>query len=336
MVSFSPTIDFVIPTLNSGVILESCLQSIRSQNYSQSKINILIVDGGSTDNTLSIANKFSCQILKNPLKTAEAGKAVGLKHLKSDFVALIDSDNILPTSNWLTNMLIPLQDSSIIGSEPIKYTYRPHGGFIERYSALTGVNDPYMIVAGNFDRYSLIYNRWTNLSIPTKIFKKFLFLELNTSQLIPTIGANGTIFRSDIFSNFSSDYFIDIDFLTTLPSPIKFAKVKVGIIHTFCESSISKFIKKQTRRATDLYIYRHLRTNFLVHNNTIPTIKFTLYVCLLIPMLWHTAIGYFRKPDPAWFFHPLACIITLWVYSRVTILHLFNNLHPINRQVWKQ
>jgi len=334
--SFNPSIDFVIPTLNSGAILELCLQSIRSQKYPQSKIHILIIDGGSIDNTLSLAKKYSCQILKNPLKTAEAGKAVGLKHLKSDFVALIDSDNILPSKNWLTKMLLPFKNNSIIGSEPIKYTYRSQAGFIERYSALTGVNDPYMLISGNYDRFSYIYNQWTNLNIPTKENINYLCLKLNTSQLIPTIGANGTIFRSSIFSKFSSDYFIDIDFLTTLPSPIKFAKVKVGIIHTFCESSIPKFIKKQTRRATDLYIYRHLRTSLLVHSNTVPTIKFIFYVCLVFPMLYHTLIGFIRKPDLAWLFHPLACVITLYIYSKVTLKHYLGFLKPINRSSWQQ
>jgi hypothetical protein len=36
---------------------------------------------------------------------------------------------------------------------------------------------------------------------------------------------------------------------------------------------------------------------------------------LLLPLLWQSAIGYRRKADAAWWFHPLACWITLLTYG---------------------
>ena len=41
-------------TLNSGAILEKCLRSIRRQKYDQSKIEIVVADGGSTDGTIEV------------------------------------------------------------------------------------------------------------------------------------------------------------------------------------------------------------------------------------------------------------------------------------------
>jgi len=143
----SPKIDIIIPTLNSAKVLPSCLKSILKQDYHH--YQILIIDGGSTDQTLKIAKKFHCQIINNPLKTAEAAKALGLKKSKSEFIALIDSDNILPSKNWLTKMLLPFKDPEIIGSEPISFTYRQNAGFIERYSSLLGANDPYAYFNSN-------------------------------------------------------------------------------------------------------------------------------------------------------------------------------------------
>ena len=94
-------ISVVTPTLNAASVLEAELESIRSQNYPQDKIEIIIADGGSTDNTLEIAKKYNAVVVPNKLKTAEAGKAAGLKVATGDLVALIDSDNILPTNEWL-------------------------------------------------------------------------------------------------------------------------------------------------------------------------------------------------------------------------------------------
>ena len=45
-------ISVVTPTLNAASVLEAELESIRSQNYPQDKIEIIIADGGSTDNIM--------------------------------------------------------------------------------------------------------------------------------------------------------------------------------------------------------------------------------------------------------------------------------------------
>lgn len=328
-------LDIIIPTLNCAKSLETCLKSISTQNYIQ--YQIYIVDGGSTDNTIKVAKKYHAKILLNPLKTAEAGKAVGIKNTKSPYIALIDSDNILPNHQWLDTMMFPFsKNKNIVGTEPWAYTYRNDGGFIERYSSLTGVNDPYTLIAGNFDRINYLHSSWTNLRIQITNFPYYQIAKFNPKKLFPTIGANGTIFKREVFNNFSSDYLFDIDILSTLPNPVYFAKVKTGIIHTFCESSIAKFIRKQKRRATDLYLYKNLRTYSLTQSNLVPTLKFIFYVSLIIPMLYDTIRGFLKKPDTAWFFHPLACFITLYCYSTITIQNKLGLLKPINRVQWQQ
>jgi len=337
-----PSVSFIVPTLNSAKVLKNCLKSIRSQNYPQSQISILIIDGGSTDSTLKIVNKYNCKILKNPKKTGEAGKAIGIKYATGQYIALIDSDNILPDKNWLTQMISPLlKHPKVIGSEPWSYTYRPQAGFIERYSALTGVNDPYCLIAKNYDRLGYLNPSWTSLKISIKNYADYQIATLFPNQLLPTIGANGTIYKASFIQKyFKSDYFFDIDLISKVLSkinqPLFFSKVKIGIIHTFCESSISKFYRKQIRRATDLYTFQPLRQYSLTQNHLIPTIKFTLYVLLILPMLFDTLKGYFKKPDPAWFFHSLACLITLYTYGLATIKYKIGILKPLNRIQWQQ
>lgn len=53
----------IIATFNSARTLSLVLASIRKQTYSQKDIEILIVDGGSADATLSIAKKFHCNVV---------------------------------------------------------------------------------------------------------------------------------------------------------------------------------------------------------------------------------------------------------------------------------
>ncbi|MDP2754648.1 MAG: glycosyltransferase [Nitrospirota bacterium] len=99
-----PSLSIVIPTYNSSKTLPLCLESIAGQDYPKEKIEFIIADGGSTDSTLEIAQKYTDKIYLNPLKTGEAGKAVGVKRSKGEIIALIDSDNILPSKDWLFRM----------------------------------------------------------------------------------------------------------------------------------------------------------------------------------------------------------------------------------------
>lgn len=333
-------VSFIIPTLNAASVLETCLKSIKKQKLKNCEI--IIADGGSTDNTLKIAKKYHAKILKNPLKTAEAGKAIGVKHAIGKYIALIDSDNILPTKNWLQkNIDILEKDSQLIGTEPIRFTYRPKAGFIERYSALTGVNDPYAFISGVYDRQNFINFKWTGLKIDQIDKNQYIKITLKPNSPIPTIGANGTIFRTDFLkNNLKSDYLFDIDiladYLNKNKKPIYFAKVKQGIIHTFCESSIKKFIRKQNRRITDYFNYQNLRQFNWNQTNKSGILKFIFYTILIIPMLFDTFRGFLHKPDSAWFFHPLACFITLYLYTINTIRKRLNLLKQLDRNQWQQ
>jgi len=245
----SPKVSIIIPTLNSAKVLPDCLNSIKNQQYKN--YEIIIVDNGSTDDTINIAKRYTKNIFQNSIKSAEASKAYGLQKADGKYIALIDSDNILPSNDWLDQMIEPLEKNpNSIGSEPWEYTYRPNGGIIERYSALTGVNDPYTLIAKNFDRKSYLNRNWNGLNIPIKNYLHYQEATLIPGKLIPTIGANGTILRSSLVKKyFKGKYLFDIDLLQIIQNktkkPIIFTKVNIGIIHSFCESSITKFIKKQ-------------------------------------------------------------------------------------------
>ena len=337
-----PKISFIIPTLNSQNVLGKCLFSIKKQEYPFNKIEIIVVDGGSTDNTLKIAQKFKAKIASNSLKTAEAGKAVGIKNATGGFIALIDSDNILPSKFWLKKMINPLmKDEKLIGSEPWKFTYRPQAGFIERYSALIGANDPYAFILGIYDRKNYLNNKWTGLKIRTKNFKSYLEIKLEPGKPIPTIGANGSVLRTEFLKqNLRSNYLFDIDIISQVMNhqnkPLFFAKVKIGIIHTFCESSVKKFIRKQQRRLIDYYSYNSLRQYNWKQVNKHGILKFLIYTLLIIPVLFDTIRGFIHKPDKAWFFHPLACYLTLIIYSTNFIKNKLGILKSLNRDNWKQ
>ncbi len=102
-----PRVSFIIPTMNSERTLERCLQSIRMQDYPD--IEIIVVDGGSTDRSLEIARKYADKVLLQPGPLGLA-RARGARLATGDILGILDSDIYLPHKDWLANAV-----SSLIG-----------------------------------------------------------------------------------------------------------------------------------------------------------------------------------------------------------------------------
>ncbi|KKG86214.1 hypothetical protein DU57_02595 [Methanosarcina mazei] len=93
-----PSISFCIPTKNEGEDLPSCLESIVNQNYDN--IEIIIVDGYSSDNTVKIAKKYGCKIYYDNVSLANS-RQISIEKSSRDIVAIWDADIIIPHKNWL-------------------------------------------------------------------------------------------------------------------------------------------------------------------------------------------------------------------------------------------
>lgn len=340
-----PTISVCIATLNAEMVLEECLFRLFSQNYPKEKIELVVGDGGSKDRTVEIIEKYGGKVYSNPLKTAESGKAVALRYAKNELVLILDSDNFLPDNNWLQKMVVPFFDPEIKLSEPIEYTWRKEGGYIERYCALIGMNDPVCLFLGNYDRWNFLTQKWTEVPHEEEDKGEYLKIRL-TKRGIPTVGANGTIFRREFLESLNTgDYLFDIDVIAkeiAEKGSIFIAKVKVGIIHTFCESNFQKFIRKQRRRIKDYTFHRKNKSRAfdwskfeIGGESSLGLIKFIVFTVLIFPLLFQSIKGYFRKKDWAWFFHIPACWVTLLVYSYGKIEGIFTQ-KEMNRENWRQ
>ena len=330
----------MIPTLNCARTLEACLASIASQDYPRELVEIIIADGGSTDGTLDVARGYTKRIYPNPLKTGEAGKAVALKHASGELVALIDSDNILPSSDWVGRMVSPFDDPEIVAAEPIEYTYRPTDPAATRYFSLLGMNDPLCLFLGNYDRYSHVSGRWTEIPRESEVDAGSYLKVAFRPENMPTIGANGFVGRREIVAEIAAgDYYFDIDVAAQMASGYHFAKVKTGIVHLFAPN-LRTFARKQRRRMRDFQYYRSAGARSYTWTDTRRThgvLKFVLSCLLVFPLVAQAVAGYRRRPDlRAWLCHPAACWTTLVVYSTEFIVGLMRKPRIQERANWGQ
>lgn len=95
MSSTSLLVSVVVPTKNSASTLGDCLASIASQTYPD--IEIIVVDNFSSDDTASIAQKYTKMFFtKGPERSAQRNFAV--QQATGTYVCIIDSDMILSKS----------------------------------------------------------------------------------------------------------------------------------------------------------------------------------------------------------------------------------------------
>ncbi|MBM4162909.1 MAG: glycosyltransferase family 2 protein [Lentisphaerae bacterium] len=313
------SISFVIPTLNSAQTLEACLASILAQRAPRETYEIVIADAGSSDDTRVIARRLGVDtIVENLLKTGEAGKAAGIKASSGELIALVDSDNILPDAAWLERMTAPFRDRDIVACEPLEYTARRGDPALTRYFALLGMNDPLCLFVGNYDRRCAVTGRWTGLAVHQQDLGGYLKLTL-TEETLPTIGANGFVFRRSLLSHVAWDpYFFDIDVMhqAVRAGFRHVAKVKTGIVHLYC-ASLSAFARKQRRRIRDFLFFAQEKQRTYPWNRQKKAgiVRFVLATALILPLVWQALAGCRRRPDRAWLYHLPVCWITLWIYG---------------------
>ena len=91
-------ISIIVPAYNASKYIEKCLNSILSQTYKN--FEIIVVNDGSTDNTLDILKKCSEQsdkikIVAQKNKGVSAARNNGLEHAKGQYIAFVDADDTL-------------------------------------------------------------------------------------------------------------------------------------------------------------------------------------------------------------------------------------------------
>lgn len=89
----------VMAAYNSQDTIEMALKSIRKQDFPQEQIEILVVDGGSSDNTVAIAEKLGAKVINNPFRLPEPGKTIGIESASGRYVCIMDSDEVIKSKN---------------------------------------------------------------------------------------------------------------------------------------------------------------------------------------------------------------------------------------------
>jgi len=93
-------ISVIIPTFNEEENIAQCLVSLTHQTVPRNEYELIVVDGGSGDETRSIAGKYADSVFIQTSKKVGGARNDGIMAAKGEIVATTDADCILPP-NWI-------------------------------------------------------------------------------------------------------------------------------------------------------------------------------------------------------------------------------------------
>lgn len=164
-------ISIVIATYNAGKTLSRCLDSIFCQVGTD--VEVLIIDGGSKDNTLSIVSLYSSKIA---FWLSERDKGIydawnkALAHTKGEWIMFLGADDYL-LPNAIQFYMDLLNNGDLRNVDIISGRYE----YVDKNGKLLGVN-------GSAYNYN-VFKKYMNISHGSTLHNKRLFEELGLFNL---------------------------------------------------------------------------------------------------------------------------------------------------------
>lgn len=248
-----PIISILIPTYNEEDTLERCLKSIFRQDYPKEKLDVIIIDNKSIDNTIEIAKKFPLRIIFNDVaKDSLVSKRIGFEHSKGSFYTWIDADMELGEKKWLQKMIRPLLEDKEIVASMGRFTIKGDETSLTKFLTLDSLNDD-----GYSSQEDPIYKFFTPSMFDVIVEKRsqYYIAEYREGN-IPSQGLG--IYRKAPVSktlHLQGDKLMELDILVYLVrlGYKKFAYVPVETYHYFMKD-IKELARKRLRNIKKNYI----------------------------------------------------------------------------------
>lgn len=314
-------LSIIIPTFNSEKYLWKCLDAIVGQSFKD--LEVIIVDGGSNDGTYGILRDYQpffvrdrFHILSNPYRIAEKAKLIGLKHARGEYVMFLDSDNILPEPNTLSE--------DIFGDKHGFSSFTSSGA----QNTFIGCRPFYIPCGTSFNTY-LTFCLQISDPVSWIISNEASLSALDGENFSTPLGANGTVYLKSKLDELNLEEFEDTEVALKL-----WKKNPNGcwacfcIEHYICEN-IWQFIQKRRRQAFHRLCRGETDSEFdWTKQETSRPIWFAVLYCLtLVGPIFHTIEGLFWG-HKQWLWHIPACYASVLgaVWGYMTYLWAMINL----------
>lgn len=166
---YFPSVTVIIPAKDRGDELVECLESVFSQDYPKSKIEVIVIDDGSKDGTGEVAATFPCRLISLDRNKGQSHcRNLGANEARSDILAFLDSDCVA-NREWLAE-IVPYFQWERIGAVGGRVDGYFASSLLDRYEeSFSSLNmGPHILYGGPDD--SLVYTPTCNLLVRRKTY----------------------------------------------------------------------------------------------------------------------------------------------------------------------
>lgn len=290
MIKQKPLVSVIIPTFNSGPILSSVLNSIKKQNYPAKKIEVLVIDGGSTDETLLIANKYKAKILVNKKQHQVYAKHMGHMVSKGRYIVHLDSDEVLENKNSILNKILLFEKYSNVKAVVPSGHKTPVGVSGSNY-IINDFGDPFSFYMYGFSfNYRFFINQLKSKFKIVSEDRDAVVIDFQKSKNLPGIemSASGMMLDREYLNNRfskikSSPHLISqvFYFLVEQGDLVGFTK-NDPILH-YSASSWNKYLKKLKSRVLNNVFKTEMGKSAFSGRESYYSLGFTIKKYLFIP-----------------------------------------------------
>lgn len=325
-----PLLSIVIPTLNSGALIPGFLDSLSRQTIPKQQLEILIMDGGSTDKTTELAASWGATVVPNPDVLAEPGVNRGLRVATGTLVMILAVDNIFAQPDALENIIRVFDDPSIYAAFPKHESDESDTLYTRYYNTFT---DPFNHFVYGYASNARTFHRAYRTLFHSEKFDIYDFTSNSTRPMLAL--AQGFTLRAG-FTRSSADAYDDCKpLLEIINSNMRVAYIHSVPLYHHTIRDLRHFIRKQ-RWATgnslrnERFGIRH-RESVLSRGQQTRIRLWPVYAFSIVVPLARSIWGVFRDRDAIWLLHPILVFLSAYSSSIETFAYVIDRHSRVSR-----
>jgi len=112
----------IVPVLNAERTIGDLLDSLMRVDYNKDKLEIILVDGGSTDRTREIIQSYPVKLIVEKKKGLNVARNTGVRNSSGEIILFTDSDCVVP-EDWVKQIVKNFRDKKIgcVGGSVSRY-----------------------------------------------------------------------------------------------------------------------------------------------------------------------------------------------------------------------
>ncbi len=135
-----PSFSVVVPVKDEAIVVERLFETIQKLTYPKEQVQVVLVEDGSTDNTLALCRQFEASrgnvvVLQRSVSNGKPSALnFALQHCTGDFIAVFDADNVL-ASDALVNVAKYFEDPAVAAVQGRNLSINPCQNMLTQFTS---------------------------------------------------------------------------------------------------------------------------------------------------------------------------------------------------------